>query len=145
MTVNDSIVRVYVAGPLFGSGRSTENVNRALQVGQAVMAAGAVPFVPHLFHLWDTVFPHDSDYWLYMDKHWLRACDLLVVIPGVSPGARMEEEWAKEFGIPVVLLNELSTPSEKEHPGIATHAQILRMIRRMVRVIKERKEARGET
>lgn len=137
MTVQDNIVRVYVAGPLFGSGRSTENVNRALQVGQAVMACGAIPFVPHLFHYWDTVFPHE--YWLSMDKAWLRACDILVVLPGVSPGARMEEAWAVEFGIPVIHLASVTTPFDKEHLGIAAYAQIGDAIEKL-KAVKETSE-----
>lgn len=98
-------VRVYVAGPLFGSGRSTQNVRNALAVAERVRYFGAFPFVPHLFHLWDTVFPHEGEYWLGMDKVWLATCDLLVVLPGVSPGTRMEEEWAKELGIPIFTLS----------------------------------------
>lgn len=115
---------VYIAGPLFGSGRSSENVHRALQVAEAVrhwrhtkhvsddlgarlQITKAWPFVPHLYHTWDQVFPHSNeDYWLDMDRFWLKQCKVLLVIPGVSPGTRKEEVWAKEFGLFVCTLQE---------------------------------------
>jgi len=98
-------VKVYVAGPLFGSGRCTENVHKALRVAEAVRAAGAFPFVPHLFTQWDMTFPHaDEAYWLDMDKVWLETCQALVVIPGMSPGTRKEEVWAQAAGLHIVGL-----------------------------------------
>jgi hypothetical protein len=95
----------------------------------AVMAVGAVPFVPHLFALWDTTFPHEAEYWLHMDKHWLRACDLLVVIPGVSPGARMEEAWATEFGIPILKLEGDVTDEEWCGTPLTMKIQELRLLK----------------
>jgi hypothetical protein len=105
--------RVYVAGPLFGSGRSSENIHNALLVADCVRKARPTdgrcvwPFVPHLFHAWDQIFPHaDENFWLDMDKQELRLSQLVLVIPGVSPGTRKEETWAKEFKIPVYKLPE---------------------------------------
>ena len=93
--------RVYVAGPLFGSGRSTDNVHRAVKVAEQLRHSGVMPFVPHLYHYWDAISPHDDvNYWLDMDKAWLAVCDAMIVLPGVSPGARKEEKWCKELGIP---------------------------------------------
>ena len=95
-------IRVYVAGPLFGSGRSTANLHNALAAAERVRAAGMFPFVPHLFHTWDTVFPHDDvDYWLDMDRVWLEQCHAMVRLRGESPGSVREEAWCAELGIPV--------------------------------------------
>lgn len=94
--------RVYVAGPLFGSGRSTNNVHQAIKVAETLRKACVIPFVPHLFHYWDTISPQDDvDYWLEMCKSWLACCDAMIVLPGVSPGTRKEEVWAADFDIPV--------------------------------------------
>jgi hypothetical protein len=60
------------------------------------------PFVPHLFHYWDTISPHDDDaYWLDMDLVWLECCHVFLRLSGGSLGAGKEERWATERGIPV--------------------------------------------
>lgn len=97
---------VYVAGPLFGSGRSSNNVRRALAVAELLRMVGLTPFVPHLFYFWDTVFPHESDYWLSLDREVLGRCKGLVCLPGESPGARCERVWAGQLEIPCFELTE---------------------------------------
>lgn len=94
-------IRVYIAGPLFGSGRSTENVHAAVMAAERVRAFGAIPFVPHLYSLWDTISPKPESFWLQMDQAWLAQCDAMLRLPGESPGSDKEEAWCKEFGIPV--------------------------------------------
>jgi len=97
---------VYIAGPLFGSGRSSNNIRRALAVAQMVRAADATPLIPHLSHFWDTVFPHEAVYWLSLDREMLARCQALVLLPGESPGARCERVWAGQLEIPVFELSE---------------------------------------
>lgn len=95
-------LRVYVAGPVNGSGKQNGNAARALEVARLLRAHGFVPFVPHLYWIWSLLQPNeDESYWLSMCDSWVRACDILVRLPGVSPGSDREEEWAKECGIPV--------------------------------------------
>jgi len=94
-------VCVYLAGPLHGSGRTTENIHRVLKAAHRIRAAGMVPFIPHLFAFWDMVEPHEGDYWLSMDEAWLRKCDVLVRLTGVSPGSSKEEVWASEINLPI--------------------------------------------
>ena len=94
-------IRIYVAGPLFSSGRSPKNLHDALRAATLLRDADMWPFVPHLFHTWDTVFPNDSvDYWLDMDRVWLSVCDGMLRLPGQSKGAALEEKWCKKLGIP---------------------------------------------
>lgn len=94
-------ISAYVAGPLYGSGHVDDNIKRALHAAELVRENGAVPFVPHMFVFWHFRHEHPEDYWLAMDRHWLLKCDVLLVLPGVSPGSRKEEAWAAEAGIPV--------------------------------------------
>lgn len=93
--------RVYVAGPL-SAGNTLENVRRAILVGKICWRAGLAPVVPHLNALWalvDGAQPHD--FWLELDLEWLRACDAVIRLVGVSPGADREVEAAVLLGIPV--------------------------------------------
>lgn len=94
-------VRVYVAGPLYGSGVVSHNVFRAICAAEEIYAAGMVPFVPHLYHLWDMTCPQSTDYWLQLDKAWLPTCHAMLRLHGDSPGASKEESWCYEYGIPV--------------------------------------------
>ena len=95
--------RVYLSGPIGGSGRLTLNVRRAIQVADELLSLGYAPYVPHLTSFWELVQgerPHEQ--WLALDKEFLRVCDVVLRLPGVSPGADQEEVWARELGIPVV-------------------------------------------
>lgn len=94
-------IRIYVAGPLFSSGRSTKNLHDALRAATLLRDAGMWPFVPHLFHTWDTVFPNDDEhYWLNMCREWLEVCHGMLRLSGQSSGAA-EEEWCDELKIPI--------------------------------------------
>ena len=92
-------IRIYCAAPLHGSGSVDTNVKRALAMGEAVMEAGMIPFVPHLFMFWHFRHEHPAEYWLAMDKAWLLQCHFMVRLAGDSPGATLEEGWADEAGI----------------------------------------------
>lgn len=66
-----------------------------------LLAAGLVPFVPHLTMLWDAISPHPYADWLAYDLHWLRVCHAVLRLPGESNGADKECEEAERLGIPV--------------------------------------------
>lgn len=94
---------VYVAGPIFTSGRVTHNVREAVIIAAQIMEdtnGTLVPFVPHLYVLWDIVTPEEPEFWLTLDKAWLMKCDALLRLPGDSVGADMEIQWCVENGIP---------------------------------------------
>lgn len=91
---------VYVAGPYSG-GNVSRNVQKALQQGDIIYDMGALPFVPHLCHLWDLVTPQAYVYWLRMDMEWLDRVDALFRLEGVSPGADEEVKKCEGLGIPV--------------------------------------------
>lgn len=93
-------MRVFISGP-YTLGDVALNVRRAITAGQRVLDAGHVPFVPHLFHFWHLLYPAPIQQWYDLDLIWLRQCEALIRVPGNSPGADVEEEQAKEWGIPV--------------------------------------------
>lgn len=93
---------VYIAGP-YTSPDPVTNVRDAVFAAETVRALGGVPFVPHLFHLWHTISPHDYDFWMALDFDMLARCDVVWRIPGESPGADREVAEAAKRGISVVI------------------------------------------
>ena len=93
--------RVYISGPLT-VGDTYTNLARAIQAAEVVWKLGYAPYVPHLNHFWDQIVPHSYEDWLALDKEWILGCDMLYRLKGESPGAAVEEEFARAFGIPVI-------------------------------------------
>jgi hypothetical protein len=91
---------VYIAGP-YSQPDPVLNTRAAIDWAEQVAKLAAVPVVPHLSHLWHLISPHDYEWWLAYDLAILARCDALLRIPGNSPGADREVEWAGEHGIPV--------------------------------------------
>ena len=92
---------VYIAGPYTGS--QDTNVHNAIKFCEAVAEAGFTPFCPHLFILWQIVYPHDYEHWMKHDIAWLEKCDALLRMPGASKGADREMAHARSLQIPVFL------------------------------------------
>ena len=93
--------RVYVAGPYTADPERC--TAEAVQVGSVLLALGFAPFVPHLSHYWQTLHhQHDYEDWMRLDLAWVEAADVLLRIPGESPGADREVEHAAAHGVPVV-------------------------------------------
>ena len=104
--------RVYVAGPLTRCGEDAAvgarvhlNAQIALATGADLICKGYNPYVPHYNLLMqDLMNSAGPDYngWLDMDYEWLSHCHALLRLPGESPGADKEVEFAKDHRIPVV-------------------------------------------
>ena len=88
---------VYIAGPL--SGNLLANAGKAMDIGEELRRLGFAVYVPHMMIFW----PHPVEYeaWIAHDLAWLSRCDLLLRLPGESPGATREEAFAVQHGIPV--------------------------------------------
>lgn len=100
---------VYIAGPIHGSGTELQNLRRALVVAQYLAKRGFVPFVPHLWLMWEFLVGEvDQELFMTLDFAFLTRCHLLVRIPGVSPGADREVVRAGELGIPVIELGAIT-------------------------------------
>jgi hypothetical protein len=93
------VTLIYVAGPY--SSAPEQNVKNAIDAAEKVLAAGMIPFVPHLSHYWHALYEHDWKTWLRIDGEVLRRCDAVLRIPGESPGAEHEIQQAKILWIPV--------------------------------------------
>lgn len=91
---------VYVAGP-YTNGSEATNVRRAIEAANRLRYHGATPFVPHLTHFWHLMYPDTYSAWMEYDLKWLQQCDVVLRIPGPSPGGDDEVRAAKEAGIPV--------------------------------------------
>jgi hypothetical protein len=83
------------------TGDRLSNCLEAMRIGDEILAMGLYPFVPHLDLFWNLIFPKDYEAWLDWDFSWLEVCDAIFRIPGISPGADREVEYAKSLGKPI--------------------------------------------
>jgi len=94
-----SSLRVYIAGPYQSD--PVGNTRTAVLTGRELVEQGFLPFVPHLSMLWDLIAPAQAEFYLRMDFGWIEMCDAVLRLPGDSPGADAEVEYARESDIPV--------------------------------------------
>lgn len=92
--------RVYVAGPMT-KGDPKENLRRAIEAGERLIAAGLAPHLPQLMYTWGEFHPHSHTSWLQIDLPWVEAADAVVRLGGESKGADMETACAEKAGVPV--------------------------------------------
>lgn len=104
------MIKVYIAGP-YSSSSSKEvekNIKKSIHVADKLLSLGYFPFVPHLIHFWDLVCPRTWEEWLEYDMEWLKECNAVLRLCGVSKGADEEVLLAVSLGIPVfVSIKEL--------------------------------------
>ena len=93
-------MKVYIAGPY--SSDHAAGVRNAIHAGDMVRDMGHTPFIPHLTHFWDLLYPREYQDWMDYDREWLEECDVLIRLEGESPGASEEVTWAFRHKIPVV-------------------------------------------
>jgi hypothetical protein len=89
---------VYVAGPM-SVGDIVVNVRNALAMGEHLRQRGFAVYVPHLTWFWPYEVAYEA--WITHDLAWLARCDVMLRLPGESPGANREEAFAAQRGIPV--------------------------------------------
>lgn len=100
MIRHDSRPLCYLAGPF--SSNPVANTRNAIVIADRIQATGLLTVhVPHLNILWDFICPHDDQYWLDYDYAILVRSNVLLRIPGDSPGADDEVPYAMERDIPV--------------------------------------------
>ncbi len=105
-------MRIYVAGP-YTTGDVAINVHKAIEVATTLLEMGHTPFIPHLSHFWHLVSPQDYDVWIEWDMAWLEFCEAVLRLPGLSPGADKECEWALAHGMTVYMDIEV-IPKERK-------------------------------
>ncbi len=94
--------RIYIAGPIGvdDEGRPAR-VQAAYEVADRLRRAGLSPFVPHAYDDYGRRHEHSYECWMEFDAVWLRQCEALIRIPGISPGADREVDMARRLGMPV--------------------------------------------
>ncbi len=105
-------MRVYVAGPIT-LGDTTLNIRRGIEVGNTLLNIGHAPYVPHLTHFWQLMFPREYEEWLNLDNQFLPLCEALIRLPGESLGSDKEVSLAIDLGIPVYYGLEAFLSSNK--------------------------------
>lgn len=108
------MIKVYIAGPINGSGTHTSNLRAAIDAAQTLRTAGICPFIPHTNLTWELLHPASAATWQAWDDEWLLCCDALLRLPGESPGSDHEVGLARARKIPVYadieqLIGELCT------------------------------------
>ena len=93
-------IHVYIAGP-YSTGDPVINTRNAVMAGDTVRGDDVAPYVPHLSMFWHFLSPWTYKEWLRLDFQWLRKCDVLIRLPGKSPGADDEVQEANRLGIPI--------------------------------------------
>lgn len=93
---------VYVAGPITGDPFGC--VRTACSALTELRAEGLVPFLPQLSVLAEMVEHRSYDEWLAYDFDVIRHCAAVIRLPGESPGADKEGEFARSLGLPVFEL-----------------------------------------
>lgn len=93
-------VKVYIAGPYSG-GNVGENVRNAMLTADRIMDAGLIPYCPHLSHFQHILNPRPYSEWMAICLEWISTCNCLLRLPGDSPGADAEVEYAKQCGLRV--------------------------------------------
>lgn len=108
-------LKVYVVGPYSAEDEADveHNVDAAIRMGEHIAEAGLVPFIPHLFHFWGRCYPHEYEFWMDQVMEWMLMCDVLIRLPGVSPGGDREEAVAKRMGMKVYYDLETLIREEK--------------------------------
>jgi hypothetical protein len=98
-------LKVYIAGP-YTQGDPAVNVANAVRAADELLRAGFIPYIPHLTHFWHMMHPHLYEDWIKLDLEWLKVCNIMVRLPGASPGADIEEKEARKLLIGVYTVEE---------------------------------------
>ena len=69
---------IHISGPMNSGGVMVENIRRALDVAVAIRYAGGLPFVPQLHFLWEVMSPKRSEFFLAMDREYVRRSSALL-------------------------------------------------------------------
>lgn len=112
----------YLAGPY--SINPEAMFERHMDAAERLFSAGYTVYSPILeTHQWHQKFPHDYDWWLERDLEILGNCQGVIRLPGESPGADKEVEFARMIGLPVWAgMSPVEDFIEKRPPTIARDA-----------------------
>lgn len=92
---------VYIASP-YTLGDTGENVKKQLEAADILIDMGFCPVAPLLMHFMHIFRPRPYGDWMELDCEMVLRSDVLLRLPGESPGADKEVTLAKRRKIPVV-------------------------------------------
>lgn len=93
---------VYIASP-YQNGSQALNVRDQIVAADNLIGLGYAPIAPLLSHFIEISYPHLYGVWIRIDLELIRRCDVVLRLPGKSPGADKEIKFAKRYNIPVVF------------------------------------------
>jgi len=91
---------IYISAP-YTLGDTAQNVRRAIEVADILLARGHIPFIPHLTHFWHFISPKTHREWMEIDKAILERCDAVLRLDGESRGADEEVAHAEKMGLKI--------------------------------------------
>jgi len=97
---NQKIKYVYIASP-YSKGDPAVNVRESFVIADDLLECGFVPYPPLYTHFWHIISPKPYHKWVRLDLEWIKKCDCILRLPGISNGADGEVEFAKKIGKPV--------------------------------------------
>lgn len=91
---------IYVAGPI-SKGDTLLNIRNGMLAGIELIKRGYTPFIPHNDMIQYMLDPDTLDYEtiLKQDLAWVKKCDAILRLPGDSPGADREVQYALSQGL----------------------------------------------
>ena len=102
---------VYIAAP-YANGDPISNIRLTFLVADEILEHGGVPFLPLLWVFWHLVKPKRDKLIDELRAYMVTRCDAIFRLPGVSRGADLEVEAARESGIPVFYANDIAALKE---------------------------------
>ncbi|MBF0553765.1 MAG: DUF4406 domain-containing protein [Nitrospirae bacterium] len=90
---------VYIASPY--SSNPEEGVEKQIDAFNSLMTLHT-PIAPLLFHYVDKKYPHHYEEWMEICFQYIKLCDVVLRLPGYSPGADREINFARSLGKEIV-------------------------------------------
>jgi len=94
------MIQVYIASP-YTKGDVANNVRIQLETADELMDLGFCPIVPLFTHFQHMYKPRDYEDWMKIDEEKVKRSDVILRLPGDSPGADREVKLAQSLNIPV--------------------------------------------
>lgn len=106
---------VYISSP-YSCGNPVANVSVQIHAMHRIMDMKAAPIAPLLTHFADLYRPRPYDDWLHVDLAIIPKMDVVLRLPGISPGADREVAEAMRCGVPVCYSFEMLANWLKDNP-----------------------------
>ena len=93
---------IYISSP-FTHGDKTKNVEVQIEAAHRIMDMGHCPIAPNLTYFMDVQRKRPYEEWMMIELELVERCDVVLRLPGFSPGADREVARAGSIGIPIAF------------------------------------------